>query len=127
MTTRKELIEALRLRYSSAEYRDRIKILDEFVALTCYHRKHAIRVLRSGEPDVPDLVGDHCVDAGLEGPMRRLHDEIGMRAHVGSDADSGRVHTVVGTAANVNDVTRGHGLPHCDESTVSADAGRLGR
>ncbi|MFN9503898.1 MAG: transposase family protein [Rubrivivax sp.] len=46
MTTRKELIEALRLRYSSAEYRDRIKILDEFVALTCYHRKHAIRVLR---------------------------------------------------------------------------------
>ena len=25
---------------------DRIKILDEFVALTCYHRKHAIRVLR---------------------------------------------------------------------------------
>ena len=46
MTTRKELVEALRLRYRSAVFSDRIKILDEFVALTCYHRKHAIRVLR---------------------------------------------------------------------------------
>ena len=46
MTTRKELIEALRLRYRSAAFNDRIKILDEFVALTGYHRKHAIRVLR---------------------------------------------------------------------------------
>ena len=46
MTTRKELIEALRLRYRSAAFSDRVKILDEFVALTSYHRKHAIRVLR---------------------------------------------------------------------------------
>ena len=46
MTTRKELVEALRLRYRSAAFSDRVKILDEFVALTCYHRKHAIRVLR---------------------------------------------------------------------------------
>ena len=45
MTTRKELVEALRQRYRSAAFSDRIKILDEFVALTCYHRKHAIRVL----------------------------------------------------------------------------------
>lgn len=28
-----------------------------------------------------------------------------MKAHIGLDADSGRVHTAVGTAANVNDVT----------------------
>jgi hypothetical protein len=34
MTTRKELVEALRLRYRSAAFSDRIKILDEFVALT---------------------------------------------------------------------------------------------
>ena len=46
MTTRKELTEALRTRYRSATFADRIKILDEFVALTGYHRKHAIRVLR---------------------------------------------------------------------------------
>ena len=46
MTTRKELVEALRLRYRIAAFSDRIKILDEFVALTCYHRKHATRELR---------------------------------------------------------------------------------
>ena len=34
MTTRKELVEALRLRYRSAACSDRLKILDEFVALT---------------------------------------------------------------------------------------------
>ena len=46
MTTRKELIVALRVRYRSAASGERIKILDEFVALTGYHRKHAIRWLR---------------------------------------------------------------------------------
>ena len=55
MTTRKELIEALRLRYRSAAFSDRIKILDEFVALTCYHRKHAIRVLRGEFSPATDL------------------------------------------------------------------------
>jgi hypothetical protein len=46
MTTRKELVAALQLRYSGATFGDRIRILDEFVALTGYHRKHAIRLLR---------------------------------------------------------------------------------
>jgi hypothetical protein len=36
MTTRKELVEALRLRYRSAASGDRTRILDEFVALTGY-------------------------------------------------------------------------------------------
>lgn len=34
MATRKELIEALRTRYRSAAFYDRIKILNEFVAVT---------------------------------------------------------------------------------------------
>jgi hypothetical protein len=46
MTTRKELVEALRVRYRNAAVGDKVKILDEFVALTGYHRKHAIRALR---------------------------------------------------------------------------------
>ena len=46
MTTRKEWVEALRQRYRSPALGDRIKIFDEFVAVTGYHRKHAIRVLR---------------------------------------------------------------------------------
>lgn len=46
MTTRKELVAALQLRYGSATFGERVRILDEFVALTGYHRKHAIRLLR---------------------------------------------------------------------------------
>ena len=45
MTTRKELIEGVGARYRSAAMSERTKILDEFVAITGYHRKHAIRVL----------------------------------------------------------------------------------
>ena len=46
MATRKELVEALRVRYREAATPDKVKILDEFGALTGYHRKHAIRLLR---------------------------------------------------------------------------------
>ena len=49
-----------------------------------------------------------------------------MKAHIGVDADSGLVHTVIGTAANVNDVTQGHGLLHGAETVVFADAGYQG-
>ena len=51
---------------------------------------------------------------------------FGMKAHIGVDADSGLVHTVIGTAANVNDVTQGHALLHGDEQVVFADAGYQG-
>ncbi len=51
---------------------------------------------------------------------------FGMKAHIGVDADSGLVHTVVGTAANVNDVTQAHALAHGKESDVFADAGYQG-
>lgn len=51
---------------------------------------------------------------------------FGMKAHIGVDADSGLVHTVVGTAANVNDVTQAHALVHGQERDVFADAGYQG-
>ncbi|WP_175943773.1 IS5 family transposase [Burkholderia pyrrocinia] len=51
---------------------------------------------------------------------------FGMKAHIGVDADSGLVHTVVGTAANVNDVTQAHALVHGDEANVFGDAGYQG-
>ena len=41
---------------------------------------------------------------------------LGMKAHIGVDAESGLVHTVVGTAANVNDVTQAGELLHGDET-----------
>ena len=51
---------------------------------------------------------------------------FGMKAHIGVDADSGLVRSVIGTAANVNDVTQGHGLLHGGEIVVFADAGYQG-
>jgi hypothetical protein len=41
-------VAAIQDRYESASLLDKHRILDEFVALTGYHRKHAIRVLGSG-------------------------------------------------------------------------------
>lgn len=51
---------------------------------------------------------------------------FGMKAHVGADAESGLVHSLVGTAANVADVSQGHRLLHGEESVVFADAGYQG-
>lgn len=51
---------------------------------------------------------------------------FGMKAHIGVDEQSGLVHSVVGTAANVADVTQVDKLLHGKESTVSADAGYTG-
>ena len=51
---------------------------------------------------------------------------FGMKAHIGVDADSGLVHTVIGTAANVHDVTQAHALLHGQEQVVFADAGYQG-
>ena len=51
---------------------------------------------------------------------------FGMKAHIGVDADSGLVHTVIGTAAHACDVTQGHGLLHGEETAVFADAGYQG-
>lgn len=51
---------------------------------------------------------------------------FGMKAHIGVDAQSGLVHTVVGTAANVHDVTQAQALLHGDETDVFGDAGYQG-
>jgi len=51
---------------------------------------------------------------------------FGMKAHIGVDADSGLVHSVEGTAANVNDVTQAHKLLHVEEADAFADGGYQG-
>ena len=51
---------------------------------------------------------------------------FGLKAHIGVDRDSGLVHTVVTTAANVSDVTQTHVLLHGKEKSVFADAGYAG-
>jgi len=51
---------------------------------------------------------------------------FGMKAHIGVDAESGLVHTVVGTAANAADVTQTAEVLHGEETTVYLDAGYTG-
>lgn len=49
-----------------------------------------------------------------------------MKNHVGADAVSGLVHTLIGTAGNVADNTQAHALLHGAEIVVLADAGYQG-
>lgn len=51
---------------------------------------------------------------------------FGMKAHTGTDMNSGLVHTVTATAANVADIAETHVLLHGDEKAVFADAGYTG-
>jgi transposase, IS5 family len=51
---------------------------------------------------------------------------FGMKAHIGVDDESGLVHHVECTAANVADVTQAHKLLHGKEGTVHGDSGYTG-
>ncbi|MEX3672412.1 transposase family protein [Paraburkholderia phenoliruptrix] len=66
MTTRRELTEAVGERYRRSDRNEKREILDEFVHVTGYHRKHAIRVLcREPRPS-----------RTKPGPQRRYDDEV---------------------------------------------------
>jgi hypothetical protein len=47
LATRRELIASMVVGYASATRCEKKRILDEFAAVTGYHRKHAVRVLRA--------------------------------------------------------------------------------
>ena len=66
---RKELLEAMRRRYRESSKMDKTRILDEFVALTDYHRKHGIRLLNQ-----PCDIEDKVVQDGRI-CSRRVYDE----------------------------------------------------
>ncbi|CAB3680723.1 integrase catalytic domain-containing protein [Trinickia soli] len=66
VTTRRELTEAVGERYRRSDRDEKRQILDEFIELTGYHRKHAIRVLcREPQPS-----------GKKPGPQRRYDDEV---------------------------------------------------
>lgn len=72
MMTRRELIEAVGKRYRLACWEAKRKILDEFVAVTGYHRKHAIRILN----------GEEVLAKPILRPRQRLYDEAVRQALV---------------------------------------------
>jgi len=51
---------------------------------------------------------------------------FGMKAHIGADTESGLVHSLVATPANVSDVSQTKHLLHGEEKRVHADAGYVG-
>jgi IS5 family transposase len=51
---------------------------------------------------------------------------FGIKLHIGVDADSGLVHSAVGTSANEHDITKAADLLHGDEKRVHGDAGYVG-
>lgn len=62
---RKEIVRSVARRYRMAGAAEKRRLLDEFAALTGYHRKHAIRVLNATPP----------AKAALRPPRSRLYDE----------------------------------------------------
>jgi hypothetical protein len=70
MTLRDELVRATAERYGPSSRADKARILDEFVAITGFHRKHAMRVLRGGAP----------VKRTGPWPERRLYDAAAREA-----------------------------------------------
>ena len=70
MATRDELVAAVVERYRQSGRHDKTRILDEFVAVTGFHRKHAMRLLRGGSTD----------RRTRPRPERRLYDEAAREA-----------------------------------------------
>jgi len=67
--TRRELLEAVRLRYRGSSKMNKTRILDEFIALTGYHRKHAVRLLSQTYSTESQAAREPCVRS------RRIYDE----------------------------------------------------
>ncbi len=50
---RQQLVQAIGERYRGGSKDEKVRILDEFVAVTGFHRKHSIRILNTTEPSSP--------------------------------------------------------------------------
>jgi hypothetical protein len=84
MTTRDELVGVTAERYVRGGRVEKARIVDEFVAVTGFHRKHAMRLLRGGQPGQ---------QSGPR-PGRRVYDEAVREALIivweGSDRVCGK-------------------------------------
>lgn len=80
--------------------------------------------LIAAPPSTKNRTGERDADMHQTKKGNQWH--FGMKAHIGVDAQSGLVHTLVGTAAHVHDVTQAQALLHGDETDVFGDAGYRG-
>ena len=68
----------------------------------------------------------HERDPGMHQTKKGNQWHFGMKAHIGADDQSGLVHTVMSTAANVSDISQTAALMHGEETRMGADAGYVG-
>lgn len=69
--SKQDLAAALQGRYVKAGKREKGELLDEFVAVTGYHRRHAVRLLRHGRFPDPRLAALRGTVAGAAATRRR--------------------------------------------------------
>ena len=69
---------------------------------------------------------EHARDPEMHQAKKGNQWHFGMKAHIGVDKDSGLVHTLTTTAANVSDISQTPALLHGQEQDVWADAGYVG-
>jgi IS5 family transposase len=68
----------------------------------------------------------HARDPEMHQAKKGNQWHFGLKAHIGVDQESGLVHTVVTTAANVSDISQTPGLLHGQEESAWCDAGYVG-
>lgn len=68
----------------------------------------------------------HARDPEMHQTKKGNQWHFGIKAHIGVDEESGLVHTVITTAANVSDISQTAALLHGQEEEVGADAGYVG-
>lgn len=69
---------------------------------------------------------DRKRDSEMHSSQKGNEWHFGMEAHIGVDADSGLVHTVIGTSGNVADVVEDNSLLRGEEKDGLCDAGYQG-
>jgi IS5 family transposase len=69
---------------------------------------------------------EHARDPEMHQTKKGNQWYFGLKAHVGVDKESGLVHTLVTTAANVSDISQTAALLHGQEEEVWLDAGYVG-
>src|SRR5215470_14060240 len=99
MSARDELVAVVADRYARGDRGERGRILDEFAAVTGYHRKHAMRLLRAGRAgrggEASSLCGNRQVPANgtqsAVGPA--VGSSTGTQLHPAESPPEGRLMT----------------------------------
>jgi hypothetical protein len=122
MATRDELLGAVSTRYLASSRAEKSRIVDEFTAATGYHRKHAMRLLRTGLSS----------KRSTPRPSRRIYGEAEREALIvlweASDRVCGKRLKAIATPTipgkGANDLTTGRSVPLWDLSGCRTDVKR---